>query len=157
MEQRYWQAWTLSAKTTIITEVWRGVTRTLQGKALTRCFVGRSSLRWRETSATVLKMRVAGSARRELYVRCGRCLEGLISTCWLCLDGRACKSLFRLRIPEFNKEKSLLFRARQLVIFPFFSVWNWWNKGADKSPVMKHEGDPVSSHLISFRILHFFC
>lgn len=41
MEQRYWQAWTLSAKTTIITEVWRGVTRTLQGKALTRCFVGR--------------------------------------------------------------------------------------------------------------------
>lgn len=72
MEQRYWQAWTLSAKTTIITEVWRGVTRTLQGKALTRCFVGRSSLRWRETSATVLKMRGAQSRRKEVYVRCGR-------------------------------------------------------------------------------------
>ena len=41
MEQQYWQAWTLSAETTIITEVWHGVTRTLQGKALTHYFVGR--------------------------------------------------------------------------------------------------------------------
>lgn len=88
MEQRYWQAWTLSAKTTIITEVWRGVTRTLQGKALTRCFVGRSSLRWRETSATVLKMRVAQS-RREVCVRCAWCVKGLISTCWVRFDGTA--------------------------------------------------------------------
>lgn len=77
MEQRYWQAWTLSAKTTIITEVWRGVTRTLQGKALTRCFVGRPSLRWRETSATVLKMRVAWSKRRAVYVKVWMMLKGL--------------------------------------------------------------------------------
>lgn len=156
MEQRYWQAWTLSAKTTIITEVWRSVTRTLQGKALTRCFVGRPSLRWRETSATVLKMRVARSRRRGLYVRCGCCLKGLISTCWLCLDGKARGSLGSPEKSEFNKDKSLLLGALQKVI-SLFLLWNWWNKGADKSPVMKHEGHPVSSHLISFRILHFFC
>lgn len=84
MEQRYWQAWTLSAKTTIITEVWRGVTRTLQGKALTRCFVGRPSLRWRETSATVLKMRAAGMRGCDEVRTVPERFS--ISTCWLCFE-----------------------------------------------------------------------
>lgn len=156
MEQRYWQAWTLSAKTTIITEVWRGVTRTLQGKALTRCFVGRSSLRWRETSATVLKMRVARSRRIGVYVRCGWCLKGLISTCWICFDEITISLLYLECIYFYKYECSFAFWGEAISDVLFF-LWNWWNKGSDKFPLMKHEGDPVSSHLISFRILHFFC